>query len=232
MMHPTTAGNFLWSAAVAARSIAWTLAGKGAAAESLGAPGDFLRRVDPGMVIYWVWLIWLAIWIVAAFGRKRAEKRQPRGERLVHFASMVFAAYLLYKDQSWFPALNLRFMPMKFWVAEVSMWATILGAAFAIWARFHLGKNWSGEVTIREDHKLIRSGPYTYIRHPIYTGMLLALAGTALAIGEYRALLGFAIFAVGLVLKARREEAMLAQEFGPSFEEHKKLTGFFLPRFS
>ena len=57
-------------------------------------------------------------------------------------------------------------------------------------------------------------------------------AGTALAIGEYRALLGFAIFAVGLVLKARREEAMLAQEFGPAFEEHKKLTGFFLPRFS
>lgn len=232
MMHPAIAGNSLWSAMVAAQSVWWILAGSGITAGTQGVPGDFLRRIDPGWVIYYVWMIWLGVWIIAAFGRKRAEKRQPRGERLVHVASMVVAAFLLYSDQPWIPALDARFIPLKFWVAELGMWATILGAAFAIWARFHLGKNWSGEVTIREDHKLIRSGPYTYVRHPIYTGMLLALGGTALAVGKYRALLGFAIFSVGIVLKARREEAMLAQEFGPAFEEHKKKTGFLLPRFS
>lgn len=223
-MHSMLEANSIGSATV------FVMAKVGAAGERFARSAIAPEWLDPGMVIYYTWLIWLAVWIIAAFGRKRAEKRQPRGERLVHVASMVFATYLYYWDQSWFLALNLRFIPLRMWVVELGMWATIWGAAFAIWARFHLGKYWSGEVTIREDHKLIRSGPYTYIRHPIYTGMILALGGTALAVGKYRALLGFAVFAVGLVLKARREESMLAEEFGPAFEEHKQKTGFLLPK--
>lgn len=224
MTQAAMAAGGVWS--VTAAGMAW----REMAGGWLWPWSDAAARLDPGMVIYYTWVIWLAIWIVAAFGRKRAEKRQPRAERLVHVASMVIAAFLLYSDQPWLPALDARFIPLKFWVAELGMWATILGAVFAIWARFHLGKNWSGEVTIREDHTLIRTGPYRFVRHPIYTGMLLALAGTALAIGKYRALLGFAIFTVGIVLKARREESMLAQEFGPAFEEHKKKTGFLFPK--
>jgi protein-S-isoprenylcysteine O-methyltransferase Ste14 len=108
----------------------------------------------------------------------------------------------------------------------------VAGIGFAIWARRHLGKNWSAEVTIREEHKLIRSGPYKYIRHPIYTGLLAAVLGTAIVVSEYRALVSLAIFVIGWTLKAKKEEAFLAREFGPAFEEHKRLTGFFLPRLS
>lgn len=63
----------------------------------------------------------------------------------------------------------------------------ICGLAFAVWARIHLGRNWSGTVTVKEDHELIRSGPYGIVRHPIYTGLLLAIAGTAIVFGEWRA---------------------------------------------
>ncbi|HUJ81552.1 MAG TPA: isoprenylcysteine carboxylmethyltransferase family protein, partial [Candidatus Acidoferrales bacterium] len=107
---------------------------------------------------------------------------------------------------------------------------TAAGVAFAIWARAHLGKYWSGDVTIRQEHRLIRTGPYKYIRHPIYSGMLLALVGTVLVIGEFRAIIGFAIILLGFVKKARKEESFLQTQFGAGFEEHKRMTGFFLPR--
>ncbi|HYL46878.1 MAG TPA: isoprenylcysteine carboxylmethyltransferase family protein, partial [Candidatus Limnocylindrales bacterium] len=96
----------------------------------------------------------------------------------------------------------------------------------------HLGKYWSAEVTIRSGHELIRTGPYAHIRHPIYTGILLALVGTVLVIGEYRALAALAIAVIGFVRKAKKEESFLEGQFGAAFEEHRRLTGFFLPRFS
>jgi protein-S-isoprenylcysteine O-methyltransferase Ste14 len=102
--------------------------------------------------------------------------------------------------------------------------------AFAIWARRHIGRNWSGQITIRQEHELIRTGPYARIRHPSYTGLLLALAGTAIAIGEYRAIVAFAVIAIGFVVKAKREESLLTKEFGRAFDEHRQQTGFFLPR--
>jgi protein-S-isoprenylcysteine O-methyltransferase Ste14 len=118
------------------------------------------------------------------------------------------------------------------WIEWMGAIATLAGVLFAIWARYTIGKEWSGEVQIKEDHQLIRSGPYAHIRHPIYTGMLLALTGTAITVGEYRAILGVALFLIGFVRKAKKEESFLASEFGPAFDEHRRHTGFFLPRFT
>ena len=110
--------------------------------------------------------------------------------------------------------------------------ATILGLLFAVWARLTLGSNWSGTVTIKTNHQLIRRGPYRWIRHPIYTGMLAALLATAIAQGLLSGLVGFAFVFLALYRKARREEKFLAQEFGEAFTEHRQYTGMFLPRFS
>ena len=85
---------------------------------------------------------------------------------------------------------------------------------------------------IKQDHQLIRSGPYAHVRHPIYTGILLAVAGTALVVGEYRAILGVILICLGFARKAKKEEVFLSTQFGPAFDEHKRRTGFFLPRFS
>ena len=121
-------------------------------------------------------------------------------------------------------------LPDELWIAWSGAALTLLGVLFAIWARFTIGKEWSAEVQIKEGHQLIRNGPYAHIRHPIYTGILLALCGTAMAIGEYRAILGVVLFLVGFIRKAKKEERFLAGEFGLAFDEHRRRTGFFLPR--
>jgi len=109
---------------------------------------------------------------------------------------------------------------------------TIAGLLFAVWARLALGSNWSGTVTIKANHQLIRRGPYRFIRHPIYTGMLAALLATVITQRLVTGLLGFAVVTVALYLKARREESFLSQEFGEAFVEHRQHTGMFLPRWS
>src|SRR5260370_30926473 len=107
---------------------------------------------------------------------------------------------------------------------------TAVGVALGMWARLVLGENWSAAVSIRKNHELIRMGPYRTMRHPIYTGMMLGLLGTALVVGEVRGLLALVIVGLGFYLKARKEEAFLSRGFGAGFEPHAKRTGMFLPR--
>jgi len=108
---------------------------------------------------------------------------------------------------------------------------TYIGASLAIWARYSLGQYWSGRVTLKEDHQLIRFGPYAYVRHPIYSGLLLAMAGTASVVGEWRAVVAFLLALVELSRKAAKEEALLATEFGDQYGEYRKQAGFLTPRF-
>jgi len=126
--------------------------------------------------------------------------------------------------------LGWRFLPEHAAIEWAAVATTALGVGLAIWARLCLGGNWSGTVTLKEGHELIRRGPYARIRHPIYTGFALAIAGTALAIGEWRGVVAFVILFTAHYLKARKEEAWLAREFGAAFEEHRAHTGMFLPK--
>lgn len=188
--------------------------------------------ITPGQVVYASWLLFALYWLVAAFGVKRSAKRQAPAERLLYVIFMAAGFFLLYQENPNWGPLNRRFLPDKLWSDWLGSALCAAGVLFAIWARRTIGKDWSAEVQIKEGHKLIRSGPYAHIRHPIYTGLLLATLGTAILVGEYRALLGVAMFLVGFIRKARKEESFLAAEFGPAFEEHRRQTGFFLPRFS
>jgi len=178
-----------------------------------------------------LWLIWAAYWLVSALGQKPVRRHESPLARLSQIAFIGAAFYLLvslgHRSSSLWRA---RFVPATAVVSIAAIALTFAGVAFSIWARYCLGRNWSAAVTIREGHELIRRGPYARIRHPIYTGMLIALIGTALGIGELRALVAFALVLFGFVLKARREERLLASEFGAAFEEHRRHTGFFLPR--
>jgi len=98
---------------------------------------------------------------------------------------------------------------------------TAMGIAFSIAARAWLDGNWSGTVTLKQGHELIRNGPYALVRHPIYTGMLLALFGTALVIDRWRALIGFAILVAGLLYKMRVEERFMAEQFGDVYARYR-----------
>jgi protein-S-isoprenylcysteine O-methyltransferase Ste14 len=189
-------------------------------------------HATPLQIIGWLWAILAAYWLIAAFGRNRAQKREPAAERLIHILLMAGGFALLYSPDPHFGPLNRRFLPVGPVIQLLAVVLTAAGVGLAIWARAHLGKYWSGDVTIRQEHRLIRTGPYRFVRHPIYSGMLLALIGTVLAIGEYRAIVGFAVILLGFIKKATKEESFLQIQFGAEFDEHKRHTGFFLPRFS
>ena len=107
---------------------------------------------------------------------------------------------------------------------------TALGVAVAFWSRASLGKNWSSGVTIKVEHQLIRTGPYAWVRHPIYTGLLLAMIGTALATDQLRGLFAVALLWLGIWLKSRSEERFMLKTFGPQYEDYRRATGALFPR--
>jgi protein-S-isoprenylcysteine O-methyltransferase Ste14 len=189
-------------------------------------------HVTPSQAIVASWILFALYWLLAALGVKKTAKRQNPAERILYLVFMAAGFFLLYQENPNWGPLNRRFVPDLFWIAWLGSALCAAGVLFAIWARRTIGKEWSAEVQIKEGHQLIRSGPYAHIRHPIYTGLLLATLGTALVIGEYRGLLAVAMFLIGFTRKARKEESFLAGEFGAAFEEHRRHTGFYLPRFS
>jgi protein-S-isoprenylcysteine O-methyltransferase Ste14 len=183
----------------------------------------------------WIKLLWMLFglyWIVSALKLKKTKKRESWGQRFRYSLPLLVAFYLLSRPEAHYGWLGLRFVPANDAVRWVGVLLTAAGVAIAFWARWHLGANWSGVVTLKEGHELIRTGPYRTIRHPIYTGILLALLGTAVNLGEVRGLLALAIAWISFYIKARREESFLTQEFGPGFAEHCRHTGMFLPRAS
>jgi protein-S-isoprenylcysteine O-methyltransferase Ste14 len=178
-----------------------------------------------------LWIAWLVIWLVASINIKRTRVLDTTISRLVIFIIGGVAFVLLFILDVQLGWLDHRFMPRSFALEVPGAILTALGLAFSLWARFFLGRNWSSSVRIGRDHELIRSGPYARIRHPIYSGLLFAALGTALVVGRWRGLAAVILFSIGFAYKAKREERLLAQEFGLAFEEHRRRTGFFLPRF-
>ena len=177
-----------------------------------------------------VWSAFALYWLIAALRIKRA-KASEGPSRILHLALLGAALLLLFSSHdSSFGPLSRYFLPHTQAVALVGLALTFAGLALAVWARVHLGQNWSSRVTLKVDHELIRSGPYAHLRHPIYSGMLLAMLGTGIAQGEWRGLLAFCLALLSFWIKASREDAWLTREFGASFEAHRRHAGFLLPR--
>jgi protein-S-isoprenylcysteine O-methyltransferase Ste14 len=187
---------------------------------------------NPDSALRLAWLVFLGYWLIARFGVNPMERREPGGTLILRILVMVGAYWLLFQQDPRFGILNGRFIPYHDRIVLAGVLLTWSGVAFAIWARYHPGKFWSATVALREGHQLIRSGPYANIRHPIYTGMLTAVGGTALAVGPYRALVAFGVILAAFIAKSRQEEKLLDAQFGSAFEEHRRHTGFFLPRLS
>jgi len=175
------------------------------------------------------WLVLLVYWAISAFGVKETQRAEPAGSRLIVLAIVIVAFTILFGPWLRNGPLGNRFLPNLPWVRYLGIFLLWVGIGFAIWARYHLGEYWSARVTIKVDHKLIDSGPYAYVRHPIYSGILLGLIGTALAVGKWRAVVAFLVILIVYVLKARREEGMLAEQLGDPYVEYKKRTGMLIP---
>lgn len=187
-----------------------------------------LSPAQATVIAGWLWDALLIVWLVLWFGKKRTKKLETPWQRLQHVIPVLLAFWLLFDNQ--LGALNQPLFPLTPAVLCVGLLLTALGVGISIWARVSLGANWSGMVTLKKDHELVRKGLYRWIRHPIYTGILLGFLGTALIKGHARGLLGFAVLLLSFYFKARREESFLRQEFGEGFDEHLKRTGMFLPK--
>lgn len=177
-----------------------------------------------------LWILFGLYWLVSALKRKRTKQRETWAQRFAYTLPLVAAFWLFSQPPARYGFLGQRFAPAGPAIEWTGVFLTGVGVALAIWARWHLGTNWSGTVTLKEGHELIRTGPYRTMRHPIYTGIILALLGTAITAGEVRGLAAVAIAWASFYFKARREEVFLTQEFGEKFEEHARHTGMFLPR--
>jgi len=176
-----------------------------------------------------LWLVWLIYWAVASTATKRTVRLESVGSRLGHTLPLLLAGWLMAVPQIGIPLLEERFIPWSpiiFWSAAA---LTAVGLLFSVWARVHLGGNWSGTVTVKEEHALITTGPYALVRHPIYTGILTGFLGSALALGQWRGVLALVIGIAGLWRKWRLEERWMQETFGEVYSTYKKRVRAVIP---
>ena len=177
--------------------------------------------------LYWqaiavLWLAWVLYWLWSAARTKTTQRRESLASRLSHVLPLLLGVWLIFlpslfvrRRLPWLSGPSLPYSDARFLIALLLVAA---GLAYAVWARVHLGSNWSGSVTQKAQHELIRTGPYAQVRHPIYTGLLLALLGSAIACGEPRALAGLAIVVLAFVRKLRIEERLMGELFPQQYE--------------
>jgi protein-S-isoprenylcysteine O-methyltransferase Ste14 len=176
------------------------------------------------------WYVFVAYWTVSWLRVKRTKSAEPLSSRLATILPLVVAFELLFSRSKWLGPLWLRFLPPEDWIVWSGIALTALGVTVAIWARYSIGQYWSARVTLKEGHRVIRSGPYAWVRHPIYTGMLLGAMGTAVVVGEWRGVVAVVIIFVAHSYKALREEALLTRELGEEYVSYRQSTGFLFPR--
>lgn len=176
-----------------------------------------------------LWLVWLAVWLLAAGQTKQTLRGETLASRLTYTVPLWVAAWLLISDRIPTSPLRSRFVPLAEWPLVVGTALVVLGLAFAAWARVYLGRNWSADVQLKRDHELIRSGPYRWVRNPIYTGILVALAGSALARGRWGGVLAIVIAFASFWYKARLEERVMHDAFGAEYDAYKREVASLIP---
>ena len=180
------------------------------------APAFSERSLNQYLAFGLLWLAWAISWGIAAFWADRAENRPPLRDEILYRVLLVASALLIF-----WPAGRARFGLLWFtppplgWTLLV---VAVFGIAFAWWARVSLGRLWSGNVTRKADHHVVDTGPYSLVRHPIYTGLLLALYATAIDHGTVMALVGAVVATVSIVIKAQLEERLYS--FGAEVESN------------
>ena len=177
-------------------------------------------------------IMWMAIciyWIVASFSVKKTLKKQSGWPRTAYIACVLLAFSLLFED---YFKLTFLYRPVllqnEFW----KMTGLILcagGLLFALSARIWLGSNWSGRITIKENHELVQSGPYRITRNPIYTGFLLAFCGCSMSLGLLKGYIGIFLLLVCLMIKISKEESYMQEVFGEQWLAYRKRVKRLIP---
>jgi len=179
------------------------------------------------------WNVFALVWLMAMAFTKRTVKRESRRSRLRYWLFCVLAFWLLSGAfrHSQTSLIGHRILPQSVTLGFIGLVLTVLGLLLAIWARVTLGANWSATVTFKENHELVQRGPYAFVRHPIYSAMLLMFFGTALAVGTVGGLLGFPILLLSFWTKYRQEEALMIEQFGDQYRTYMGKVHALIPLF-
>lgn len=183
-----------------------------------------INRVTPAIVL---WLVFSIYWTIASKNSAKTESSESKTSTIFHQVVMNVALLLLFIPV---PGLTGWFLPRRFYfLVAVGIIIQAGFFALAIWARRHLGRNWSAEVRIGEGHELVHTGPYRILRHPIYTAMLGMFVGTAIASSQYHALVAIAILVIAYLRKTRLEENIMRETFGPEWNAYQRDTWRLVP---
>lgn len=175
------------------------------------------------------WLVFVGVWLVASVSTKRTVYRESVGERARYWLLLVIAYVLLVQGRRFPYPLSLILIPQTVssgWTGAVLCGC---GLALAIWARLILGRNWSGVVTLKEDHELIQCGPYRFVRHPIYTGLQFMFLGTAIALGHLAAFIAVPLVFVSFWIKLSQEELLMVKQFPNDYPDYQRRVKRIIP---
>ena len=178
-----------------------------------------------------LWFVFSIVWLAAAFTSKRSTQRQSYGSRVLQSSLILIGVLFIFNLFNWFHQgwLETRLIP------ETQSWVlfgaalTVAGILICFWGRAILGRNWSGTVTIKQNHELIMRGPYRFVRHPIYTGLLTGMLGSAIVYGYARCFIGVFIITVSLWLKLKIEERFMVQQFGDQYVHYRQKVRALVP---
>ena len=174
-------------------------------------------------------LILGAVWIFTGLKIKRTLKRESLMSSIFHGVLLVYGLIMPLAKEFRTEFMAWRFIPQNTTIEIMGVIIAAFGIGFAIWARFVLGSNWSSTVAIKKGQRLIQHGPYAIVRNLIYTGLLFFMVGSALTVGEIRALIGLGLVLIALWFKAKTEETFLVAEFGDEFRAYQKRVKFMIP---
>ncbi|QYD67945.1 isoprenylcysteine carboxylmethyltransferase family protein [Paraburkholderia edwinii] len=187
-------------------------------------------------LILFFWLAWAIGWRVASNKVKATVRRERRVSVMIRSVSVYLSLVLLTADWFWptwirfhFAWFFKRFIESKPLVEMSSVAVVCAGLGFATWARIQLAANWSGSVSIKKDHELVEAGPYRFVRHPIYTGLLVAIFGSTFCNGEYRGLAALLLVTIALWHKLKLEERWMSEIFGMRYERYKRRVAALIP---
>lgn len=177
-------------------------------------------------VVELCWLCWLGVWAVLAVSAKRTARRPERGWSLASHL-MLWSLVLVFLRPDGFQHHLLYSDTAAVSVAGVTLAAA--GLAFTSWARLTLGGNWSGDITVKEDHTLVQTGPYRLARHPIYTGILAMALGTVLVDATLMGWIVLVVACAGLVGKLRAEERVMTAQFPDDYPGYRRRVKAVIP---
>jgi protein-S-isoprenylcysteine O-methyltransferase Ste14 len=183
----------------------------------------------PAEVLEFIWVVWLISWVAASFWSGRTQRRVGTLETWTYRAAMIAGGILLVP---WTAQLldERQLWEVGYGGAVALAVVMVVGLAFAWWGRIRLGRLWSSAITRKEGHRIIDDGPYALVRHPIYTGLIVALLATAAAEAVVTALIGTALIIFGIWLKASTEERFLMAEFdAAAYADYRRRVPMLVP---